>query len=228
MSKFKLLPAICFLFLVACNTSQPSENNELQKEAKTVAVDLDQPNTQQEDYSNSERLIGQMIDPNYSAGADFSQLFDSFIFSSTGEVEKASDSTTIDLYRQILDSPADDFDKVPLFEVKDAEKVVILVIGKETFANILIDKQNRSILNIQFLPGSETSDLGTKEEQFRKQFIGSEVSFSENNFGLKPWDKEKGSGDIQIDGVSGATNICQATVDMLNDQLQLYQNYFER
>ena len=223
MTKLRLF-GISFLIAFAC--TQQSEIGSM--EGEELTVNQNQVASEQDDLADTKRRIGQMIDPTYSDVSDFNQRFDSYMISADGEIEEVSHATAIDLFLQILDSKNNDFDKAPMFEVKNSEQVVLLLKGNGVAANMLIDRQNISILHIMLIPGSKANDLEENAEAFQKQFAGTKIDFSENNYGLKPWDKEKGPEHVQVDGISGATDVCQLTIDMLNNELKKYQKYFNK
>lgn len=228
MMKFKLLLGVCFLTVFACNTStQQSENDRLSMEEDGLTIEENELKLQDDKSTSTKQMIGQMLDSTYSDATNFNQLFDSYVFTFGGEVEKVSDATAINLYNQILDAPNKSTTQAPLFEVKNNNQVVLLLDEKGNLANIIVDKSNLSILDIRFPPASKISKLGSNVEALKTQLIGSSINFSESNFGLKPWDNSKGTGEVQIDGISGATDICQATVEILNSQLPKYQGYFQ-
>jgi Na+-transporting NADH:ubiquinone oxidoreductase subunit NqrC len=103
-----------------------------------------------------------------------------------------------------------------------------MVNEKKVRAHILLDKNSMTIQGIYFPTGSEVNKLGSNVDKFSQQLTGSAINFSADNFELKPWDDQiPAKGDVIIDGISGATKICQASVDMLNNQLPFYHAYFE-
>lgn len=209
--------------LLAC---QP-KTKPVEKAESQVNQEQTDPQNFNQDRSREVRLqIGQMIDPLFSTEGDFSRLFDCYLLSNNGPIEKVADSVAIAAYLQVLDGAMDQ--RMPIFEVTSKEQVIWLVKEHDLWAHILLDKVSMTILDIQFPPGSEVLKLGgPKVQVFREQFIGSVVNFSPENFELTPWDESPQKGDVQIDGISGATKICQASVNMLNHQLPLYKMFIE-
>jgi hypothetical protein len=199
----------------------------VEKAESQVNQEQTDPQNFNQDRSREVRLhIGQMIDPSFSTEDGFSSLFNCYLVSNNGLIKKVADSVAMAAYLQVLDGAMDQ--RMPMFEVTTKEQVIWLVKEHDLWAHILLDTGSMTILDIQFPPGSGVLKLGEPKVQvFQEQFIGSVVNFSPENFELTPWDESPLKGDVQIDGISGATKICQASVDMLNHQLPLYKMFIE-
>lgn len=207
-------------FLLAMLACQPSEKPSKIAESPQVIEDLHTPVMMQ---------IAQMAEPGFSSSVDFSGLIDSYLVDKQGNVKPTTDSAAIDTYLEILDGAMDPITQAPVFELKDSDSVILVVKEKKAWGHILLDKGTLTIVDIQFPAGSSIAKLGHNTEKFRQQLNGSLVTFSENNFELTPWDDQiEAKGDVVIDGISGATTICQASVDMLNHQLSFYHNYLDK
>lgn len=211
----RLLLSIAIFTLIACKPTV-TQKEEAIKATATVS--------ENDNFNLVRQQIGQMVDPSFSESSDFDSLFKSYLLSANGEVQQVSDSAAIALYQGLLLSGIDQLSQRPVFEVRNTNNVVLLIKDDKVWANLLIDKQAMVVLNIQFPPGSKTEELKDKTKNFQEQFIGSIISFTEDNFVLTAWEGET-IGKVQIDGISGATKICQASVDMLNTQLPFYSDY---
>ena len=168
--------------------------------------------------------LAQMIDSAAGETEDFSDTFKGFLLSDQG-VQEVSESKALEQFEQVLDSPKKSLD-LPFFEVINTDSVILLAKGRGVTALILVDKPQLTIQKLVFLANSQTEKLGSRNQDLQAQFAGTTITFSPNNFGIKPWDEPKFQGDVQIDGISGATDICQSALDMLNEQLPRYQAYF--
>lgn len=197
------------------------------KPAVKPAEDTETPVVQPDRFTPVMVQIGQMIEPSFSASDNFNQYFVCYLVTSDGGIAEVRDSVAIATYLQLVDGGMDQTLQAPLFEAKGFNKVIVLIKEKNVYANILLDKDSLKILDIQFLKGSATAKLGAKALSFSQQFTGSIINFSPSNFVLTPWDQEPLEGDVQIDGISGATKICRTSIDMLNNQLPFYRKYFE-
>ena len=172
--------------------------------------------------------IGKLADPSFTSADDFGELFESYLLDDQGNINAATESATVDNYLAILDGDMDPITQAPVFEIKDTDSVVLLLKDKKAWALVLVDKGTMTMADIQFPKGSSIAKLGSNSEKFRQQLSGTSITFSENNFELIPWDEQiKPKGDVVVDGISGATTICQASVDLLNQQLPFYRSYFE-
>ncbi len=213
--------------LVACGQSEKSP------EVSSSSIDIQQKGNQKEEYGQEEfaavRLqIGQLADQTFSSDRDFSQTFDCYLVTESGDKTAVSDSTAIARYLQLINQNPEPITEAPIFEVKVSQRVVLLVIENKAWAQILLDKLSMQILDIKFPPGSAVAKLGKNAEKFTEQLTGAAVSFSPNNFELAPWDEQiPPKGEVVVDGISGATKICQVSLDMLNHQLPFYQQYLQ-
>jgi hypothetical protein len=214
----RLLLSIGIFTLIACKPTVTHKGEAIKAEA-TIS--------ENDNFNLVRKQIGQMVDPSFSESSDFDSLFKSYLVSANGEVQQVSDSAAIALYQRLILSGIDQLLQGPVFEVCNTNNVVLLLKDDKVWANMLIDKQSMVILRIQFPPGSETEELKEKTKNFQEQFIGSTISFTEDNFVLTAWEDKTILGKVQIDGISGATKICQASVDMLNNQLPFYSDYLQ-
>jgi len=213
--------------LVACSQSEKSP------EVSSSSIDIQQEDHQEEEYSQEEfaavRLqIGQLVDQIFSPDQDFSQMFDCYLVTESGDKTAVSDSIAITRYLELINQTGESITEAPVFEVKGSQDVVLLVRENKAWAQILLDKSSMQIMGIQFPPGSAVAKLGKNTDKFSEQLTGAAISFSPNNFELTPWDDQIApKGEVVVDGISGATKICQTSVDMLNHQMPFYQQYLE-
>ena len=205
----------------ACKPSATVEENE------TVTVEENEIAPEKDSFDLLKQQIGEMVDPTYSESSNFNLLFDCYLVYANGEVRTVSDSAAIASYRKLIKGASDQILPAPVFVIQNTKKVLLVLKEKNVWANVLLDRGSLVILDVQFPPGSKTAQLKDKTKTFEEQFTGSTISFSENNFVLTPWEEETAAGDIQIDGISGATRICQASIDMLNNQLPFYSNFLQ-
>ena len=188
----------------------------------------EKPQVVEDRYTPVMVQIGQVAVPSFSSGDDFSQLFNCYLVDEQGNAKVVSDSTAIKRYLEIMDGEMDALTQAPIFEIKDSGQVIFLLKDNKAWAHVLVDKESMTIADIQFPKGSSIAKLGSNSEKFRQQLNGSKITFSENNFELIPWDEQtKPVGDVVVDGISGATTVCQDAVDLLNSQLPFYQNYLQ-
>ena len=64
-----------------------------------------------------------------------------------------------------------------------------------------------------------------RDSIYETQFIEIIINFEKNLFGLNQASKKVIDGNIEIDGVAGATITSKGTVDMMNSELKKYKNY---
>ena len=167
----------------------------------------------------------EMVDSSFSAGHNITQYFTTMQISSSGEVSESNSETAMEQYAELMKNPSSI--PKPVFEVRDSDKVLLPLNDGQVAAHVVLNKSTLIIESIRFLPKSRTDKLGANQDRFRAQFEGQAVTFSRDNFGLKPWDRPSFEGDVQIDGISGATDICQAALDLLNEQLPSFQGYLQ-
>jgi hypothetical protein len=202
--------------VVAC---KPSDRPQEQTESQVLEENL---------YTPVMVQIGQMIDSSFSSDSDFGALFESYLVEESGAITPVKDSVAIDTYLKITGGEMNPVTQAPIFEIRGSDSIVLMVNEKKVRAHILLDKNSMTIQGIYFPTGSEVNKLGSNVDKFSQQLAGSAINFSADNFELKPWDDQMpAKGDVIIDGISGATKICQASVDMLNNQLPFYHAYFE-
>lgn len=209
------------LVLLACNpTAKKSEPVAMsQQEVSEQVASTDQ-------FSSAKMTIAQMVDPAYSESVDFGSLFKTMALTSEGAIETITEAQALELYQQAQESPPAAEDQMPIFESLTSNHAVLMVRGKGVTALLLVERTDLTVEELKFLPRSKTDKLGASRERFQDQFTGKPITFNSNNFGLKPWDAPKFEGDVQIDGISGATDVCEAAANMLNEQLPRYQAYF--
>jgi hypothetical protein len=213
----RILYIVPFILLAACG--QPEKPEPKTEAPPVVTEDLHTPAMIQ---------IGKVANPSFTSVNDFSELFETYLLDDQGNLNSATESATIDNYLKILDEDMDPITQAPVFEIKDTDNVVLLLKDKKAWALVLVDKGTMTLADIQFPKGSSIAKLGSNSEKFRQQLSGTSVTFSKNNFELIPWDEQIASkGDVVVDGISGATTICQSAVDLLNQQLPFYRSYFE-
>ena len=213
----RILYIVPFLILAACG--QPKKPEPKTEAPPAVVEDLHTPAMMQ---------IGQLANPSFTSANDFGELFESYLLDDQGNLNSATESASIDHYLMILDGDMDPFTQAPVFEVKDTDSVVLLLKDKKAWALVIVDKGTMTLADIQFPKGSSIAKLGSNSEKFRQQLSGTSVTFSEHNFELIPWDEQiKPKGDVVVDGISGATTLCQASIDLLNRQMPFYRSYFE-
>ncbi len=169
--------------------------------------------------------LAQFVDPSPTGTEDFIEMFNSLILTE-GQVRETEAPEALELFKKFIDTPSQE-SGLPLFEVKNTQQVVLTVAGRGVQALILVDNIQLTIEKIEFLPKSKTKSLGSGVQRLQDQLMGKAITFNPNNFGLKPWDGPKFEGDVQLEGISGATDICQSVADALNQQLPRYQTYFE-
>ncbi len=214
-----IIRIICFntlLMIAACGQSEKPDTTPVTDAPAAVEEDL---------YTPVMLQLGKLVKPSYSAYHNFNEIFNCILIDEQGSTKPVSDLAAIDAYLGRLEGESGPH---PVFEVKDTDQVVLLLKDKKAWAQVLLDKQTLTLIDIQFPKGSEIAKLKGNTEKFRQQLVGAALTFTEDNFELTPWDSQiKAKGDVVIDGISGATTICQAAVDLLNQQLPVYRSYLE-
>ena len=185
-----------------------------------------QPQPQANHINLLKKQIGVMVDSLYTESHDFSALVESYLVSSSGSVKLVSDSVALSQGQKLLLKELDQSMPRPVFEVRNTNNVILLLVEGNIAATALIDEQTKTIINMQFMPGFKTDQLKDNRVKFQQQFAGSTIDFTKDYFALSPWEAEVDPGKVQVDGISGATPVCQAALDMLNEQLPFYRDYF--
>ena len=122
---------------------------------------------------------------------------------------------------------------LPLFEIKDSEKVVAVFQGRgyvgPIWALLLIDNKSQQIEKIQFDHSAETEGYGDamSYSSFENQFTGRKLSSDLQNFGLRQNNSLIIEGIHEVDGLSGATETSEAAVEMINEGLNSYKVYLQ-
>lgn len=122
--------------LVACGQLEKST------EVSSSSIDIQQKDNQQQEYGQKEfaavRLqIGQLSDQTFSSDRDFSQIFDCYLVTETGNKTAVSDSTAIARYLQLKNQNRQPITEVPIFEVKGSQHVILFVLENKAWAQIL-------------------------------------------------------------------------------------------
>ena len=172
--------------------------------------------------------------------------FASLEISDTTDIEPILDFKAIDssgnLQTMDMDQAAKAFKKMmttkksvnlPLFEIKDSEKVVVVFQGRgyvgPIWALLLIDNKTQQIEKIQFDHSAETEGYGDamSYSSFENQFTGRKLSRGLKNFGLRQNNSLIIEGIHEIDGLSGATETSKAAIEMINEGLNSYKVFLE-
>ena len=239
VTAMKIIIQTCFYLLVAMGllTTCGKVSNQLEpsaQETREMPESASKPSTSQPDEQqtlNEDRLLSAkkaLLKTLVPTSTDDQRLEDYYNFkrlSASSTVTAADAGTALKLYLELMDNP--NTTEKPVFEVHDSEKVLLPLNDGRVAAHVVLNKSTLTIEGIHFLPKSKTDKLGVNQDRFRAQFEGKAVTFNPDNFGLKPWDKPSFEGDVQIDGISGATDICQAALDLLNEQLPSFQGYLQ-
>ncbi|WP_318345508.1 FMN-binding protein [Flagellimonas baculiformis] len=147
-----------------------------------------------------------------------------------GNLDSSNVSEAVGLYKKLLKT--DKSDTYPIFEVKDHGHVMLLMSDKWFGGNIrgtfLIDKKTLEIKKVQFEHKAESEGFGAaiSLSPFEDQIVGMKVDFGENTFGLHQNDKNIIKGNKIVDGISGATLTSRLMVEMVNEALIMYKDYF--
>jgi hypothetical protein len=184
------------------------------------------PSAPKENFDQLKQQALLVVDSAYSNLDDFGQLFECYLVSSNGSAEQVSDSEALAEGQKLLSKEWNQAMPRPVFKVRDTDNVVLLLIRNNQAAMVLIDKNANTVENLQFLPGFKTDQLKDKKVAFQQQLVGLSVDFTEDNFALVPWEGEPDPQKMQVDGITGATPICEASLEMLNNQLPFYRDYF--
>ena len=206
---------ICLGFaMVACKSEiTPNEDNP-------------QPQSQPDNFNQLKQQIGLMVDSLYTESHEFGALVEAHLVSSNGSVKVVPDSVALLYWHKLLSKKFDQSVSRPVFKARNTNNVVLLLVDGNMAAIVLIDKQAKTLLNIQFMPGFKTDQLKDNRVKFQQQLAGSYIDFTEDNFALSPWEGELAPDQVQVDGISGATPLCQTALDMLNEQFPFYRDYF--
>ena len=184
------------------------------------------PSVQKEDFDQLKRQVLLLVDSTYTNPDDFSQLVECYMVSSNGSAAQVSDSEALAQGQRLLSKELNPEMPRPVFEVRDTDHTVLLLTRNNQAAVVLIDKGDNTIVNLHFLEGFKTDQLKDNKVAFQQQLVGLSVKFTEDNFALVPWEGEPDPRKMQVDGITGATPICEASLNMLNNQLPFYRDYF--
>ncbi|MEP0132532.1 MAG: FMN-binding protein [Eudoraea sp.] len=167
--------------------------------------------------------------------ADTTKLSSLLVFKLIDENDDViiSDSeTTTKIYKNIIKGRSTS--SLPIFEIIGSDKVILAVQNRgfsgSIWAKILIDNNRKEILGLQFKHKAESEGYGAgiTQEPYESQFVGKVFQTDLNDFGLKQNGVSLIKGNTMIDGISGSTITCKATVEMINQGFQKYQSYLDQ
>ena len=176
------------------------------------------------------RELGLLADSTYVVSKDIRSLIEFKIIDSNNKIEKVTSKKAFEVYQK--NWRLSKSNEIPIFEIKNSDKVIISAFGRgqwdRIWAFITIDKKNLKIVDISIDHIAETPGLGGQinKSDFEKQFIGSTIDFTKNNFALIQNDTILITGKNKIDGISGATITVQSIITSMNQDLKKYEFYF--
>ena len=179
-----------------------------------------------ENFDQLKQQVLLLVDSSYTNLDDFGSLVESYLVSPNGSAQQVSDSVALGQAQKLLSKELNQTMPRPVFKERDTDHMVLLLIRNNQAAMVLVDKNANTIVNLHFLPGFKTDQLKDKKVTFQQQLVGLSIDFTEDNFALVPWEGELDPQKMQVDGITGATPICEASLDMLNTQLPFYKDYF--
>nr|MBX2877178.1 FMN-binding protein [Saprospiraceae bacterium] len=147
----------------------------------------------------------------------------------TGQVSNSHFEEMAQRYRKMLQSEVSA--PVPIIEINDSGKAMLICNGRGfgglLWAKLLVDRKSKQILKIEFGQEAESDDYAGEltEASFAERFVGKEIAAEGNTFGLLQGGKRKIQGQVEIDGISGATVTSQGVIDMMNKGLERYAEY---
>ncbi len=220
----KLLQLFILVFLFSsCKQKTNVRNSTIEKPKKETQHDKVQ-------ITPIARELVEFVGVTNTSETDIEKLF------LVKEIDKAGNITTIDFekgiasYKRAINSMQTE---TPLiFEIVESDKVILTTVGKgymgAIWAKILVDKSSKKILKVQFDHKGESEGYGAEftNASFENQFTNAKISFISTTFSLKQDEKLILEGNQEIDGISGATITSKASIIMINQGLQKYQEYF--
>ena len=169
--------------------------------------------------------LGLIIDSSFTDSSSLSQLFHFKSINQSGKIKTISENEAIDIYLKSINNPKQA--TLPILETKDSKKVIILISGQglwgPIWANILIEKDTKKILKIEFNHKSETPGLGAKitENKFSKQFNQLRISLANDEVKLV----KKDNSTFKVDAIAGATITSNGVSKMIKEKLNVYKIY---
>ncbi|NHF59703.1 FMN-binding protein [Flavobacteriaceae bacterium TP-CH-4] len=173
----------------------------------------------------------KFADTTLSEGTGVEQLVLFKEIDAKGTVQTVDSKTAVNLYKRMMSPKTPD--TFPLFEIKNTDKTILVLGGKgyegPIWAKVLIDKNTREILKIEFGHQFESEGYGAAitNSSFEKQFLGAKIGLEANTFGLQQGGREVIKGNQPIDGISGATVTGNKVVELLNEGLLRLKEYTE-
>ena len=122
---------------------------------------------------------------------------------------------------------------LPLLEIQDSDKVVIVFQGKgyggPIWAKVLINKESQQIDKLLLDHRAESDGYGSAMtySSFEGQFTDRVINHEKQTYGLKQNNKMLIEGEYVVDGLSGATQTSKAVVEMMNNGLNSYGAYLK-
>ena len=200
------------------------EDKETPKTQMTIQSETQQQLEKERLMAAHQSLI-QILEPSALGTENLADYYNFKQITAEGSISSLELDEALKQYLELMNNP--NTTAKPIFEVRDRDQVLLPLNDGQVAVCLLLNKSTLIIDDMQFLDNSKTDKLGANRMRFSDQFIGKNITFNSKNFGLKPWDKPSFEGDVQIDGISGATDICQAAIDLLNEQLPFYQPYLQ-
>ncbi|MGW9685748.1 FMN-binding protein [Flagellimonas sp. 2504JD1-5] len=218
-TRFMLL-ALLILIVLGC---KEKTEKEIQK---PITVEVEKPKKLPSEIIKIAHFAGISL----SDSIDISSRIGFKTLDSSGKIDSVDMGKAIKLYKAWLKSGQNN--AYPLFEIKDADDVIITTASKGYGGNIrgtfLINRTSLEIKKTEFEHMAESEGYGAAiaNSSFEDQFVGAIIGFDRNSFGLNQNGKQILKGIKTIDGISGATTTSQLTVKMVNDELGKYKGYF--
>jgi Na+-transporting NADH:ubiquinone oxidoreductase subunit C len=212
---------LILIFLI-CNCKENPDNTKPKVEEpiqKTAAI-AKLPNIIME--------LAEFADPNFTESTNINDLLLFKAIEENGTVESITMESALDLYKAMR-KPVP-VTVMPIFEIKNTETSILPIQGRgfggALWAKVLVNRNTLEIIKVAFEHKAESDEYAAAltQDSFQNQFVGAKISFEEKTFTLQKAD----DGGRIIDGISGATVTSQGAVDMMNEGLQKYRNYFSQ